>query len=102
MMYIQVFDEATNAVYDTFGIEPEEFDIIFPNGTDIAFIDEVIERENDKDLENALSNIWKRRTPKNEINGLHGILFYGFEEKKEYYPNRRDEDAVNPDGSRLR
>ena len=102
MMYIQVFDEATNAVYDIFGIEPEEFDIIFSEGTDIAFIDEVVERENGKDIENALSKVWKRRTPKRKINGLHGILFYGFKEKKEYYPNRRDEDAVNPDGTRLR
>jgi hypothetical protein len=26
----------------------------------------------------------------------------GLEHKKAYYPTRRDEDAVNPDGTRLR
>ena len=34
--------------------------------------------------------------------GLHGLLFYGLDEKKRYYPSRRDEEAQNPDGSRLR
>jgi hypothetical protein len=34
--------------------------------------------------------------------GIHGILFYELEYKKQYYPTRRDEEAVNPNGSRLR
>jgi len=34
--------------------------------------------------------------------GIHGTLFYELDDKKQYYPTRRDEEAVNPDGSQLR
>jgi hypothetical protein len=39
---------------------------------------------------------------KRDVVGIHGTLFYELEEKKVYYPSRRDEEAANPDGSRLR
>lgn len=41
MKNIQVFDGAENAVYDIFVATDEEFALIFPDGTDVAFIDEV-------------------------------------------------------------
>ena len=53
-------------------------------------------------LNAAFAAIWTRRVPKRQAMGIHGILFYGCEHKKVYYPTRRDEEAVNPDGSRLR
>jgi hypothetical protein len=99
---IQVFDGAENAVYDIFAATDEEFALIFPNGTDVAFIDEVYKNQSSQKLDAAFSEIWKRRVPKRQAMGIHGILFYEFEHKKAFYPNRRDEDAVNPDGSRLR
>jgi hypothetical protein len=34
--------------------------------------------------------------------GIHGLLFYELEGKKQYYPTRRDEEAENPGGSKLR
>jgi len=36
------------------------------------------------------------------VNGIHGALFYELEINKIYYPTRKDEEAVNPDGSLLR
>jgi hypothetical protein len=39
---------------------------------------------------------------KKDAMGIHGALFYELAEKYAYYPTRRDEEAVNPDGSRLR
>jgi hypothetical protein len=43
-----------------------------------------------------------RRIAKKEAMGIHGLLFYELEDKKVYYPTRRDEEAINPDGTRLR
>ena len=43
-----------------------------------------------------------RRIPKINVNGIHGLLFYENERKKPYYPTRRDEEAINPDGTPLR
>lgn len=91
MKNIQVFDGAENAVYD-----------IFPDGTDVAFIDEVYQKQPSQTLDAAFSAIWKRRMPKRQAMGIHGILFYQCEHKKAYYSTRRDEGAVNPNGSRLR
>ncbi|WP_371766342.1 hypothetical protein [Massilia sp.] len=102
MKNIQVFDGAENAVYDIFAATDEEFALIFPDGTDVAFIDEVYQKQPSQTLDAAFTEIWRRRVPKRQAMGIHGILFYEFEHKKAYYPTRRDEEAVNLNGSRLR
>lgn len=102
MKNIQIVDGADNAVYDIFAATDEEFDLIFAPGTDIAFIDEVCARQPAQVLNPAFAALWQRRVPKRQAMGLHGLLFYGCEHKKACYPTRRDEEAVNPDGSRLR
>ena len=102
MRNIQVIDAAVNAVYDVFAATDEEFALIFPEGHDIAFIDEVLNRRPRAALDEAFARIWKRRIPKAKVAGIHGLLFYDLAQKKPYYPTRRDEEAVNPDGSRLR
>lgn len=99
---IQVVDGADNAVYDIFAATDEEFALIFPNRADVAFIDEVYQQHSPQALYAAVTEIWKRRVPKRQAMGIHGMLFYGCEHKKVYYPTRRDEEAINPDGSRLR
>lgn len=102
MKNIQIFDGADNAVYDIFAATDEEFALIFSSGTDVAFIDEVYEQQSAEDLDADFKAIWQRRVPKSQVVGIHGILFYESEHKKVYYPTRRDEEAVNPDGSMLR
>lgn len=102
MKNIQVFDRADNAVYDVFAATDEEFALIFPNDTDVAFIDEVYQKQPSQTLDAAFTEIWKRRVPKRQVMGIHGILFYECEHKKAYYPTRRDEEAVNPNGAKLR
>lgn len=102
MKNIQVFDGASNAVYDIFSATDDEFALIFPTGEDVAFIDEVYERQDAGALNSAFERIWARRIPKKEAMGIHGLLFYELEEKKQFYPTRRDEEAQNPDGTRLR
>ncbi|MFT3881443.1 MAG: hypothetical protein QM703_17480 [Gemmatales bacterium] len=102
MKNIQIIDDAANCVYDIFAATDEEFGLLFPPGQDVAFVDEVYSRENTTRLNHALSQIWSRRVRKSEAIGIHGILFYGHAEKAIYYPTRRDEQAVNPDGTLLR
>lgn len=102
MRNIQVIDGAENCVYDVFAATDEEFALVFPDGQDIAFIDEVYERHPEPTLEAAFIRIWKRPVAKADVQGIHGTLFYGLDEKKCYYPTRRDDEAINPDGSRLR
>jgi hypothetical protein len=102
MKNIQVIDGALNCVYDIFAATDEEFDLIFPSSEDVAFIEEVYARGEEIKLNEAFRQIWSRRVRKIEVNGIHGVLFYQLESKKVYYATRRDEEAVNPDGTRLR
>jgi hypothetical protein len=100
---IQVVDSAQNSVYDIFAATDEEFSLIFPDGQDVAFIDEVVAGARDRvRLDEAFANLWMRRIKKCDAMGIHGLLFYELEMKKQYYPTRRDEEAVNPDGTPLR
>ena len=59
-------------------------------------------RGNQQELDDAFHRIWGRRVPKRDVVGIHGLLFVELDYKKQYYPTRRDEEAINPDGSRLR
>ncbi|NGZ86392.1 hypothetical protein [Duganella aceris] len=102
MKNIQIFDGAENAVYDIFAATDEEFALIFSPSTDVAFIDEVYEQQSAEILDTIFTAIWQRRVQKSQAMGIHGILFYENEHKKVYYPTRRDEEAVNPEGSQLR
>jgi hypothetical protein len=102
MKNIQVIDGAANSAYDVFAATDEEFALIFPAGQDVAFIDEVMARGPEKLLDEVFTRIWGRRIPKRDAMGIHGLLFYELEHKKQYYPTRRDEEAINPDGTRLR
>jgi len=102
MKNIQVIDGAVNAVYDIFAAPDEVFALVFPPGTDVAFIEDIERRPNAKVTFDALNTIWKHRVPKAQAMGIHGVLFYGLYSKRQNYPTLRDEEAINPDGSRLR
>ncbi|AVB20695.1 MULTISPECIES: hypothetical protein [Pseudomonas syringae group] len=102
MKNIQIIDGAENCVYDIFGATEDEFFLIFLNGTDIAFIDEVYANGSSEKLDAVFDKIWKRPVMKGDVQGIHGTLFYELEGKKIYYPSRLDREAVNPDGSLLR
>lgn len=82
MKNIQVIDGAEHAGYDIFSATEEEFALISPEGQDIAFIDEVLDRKAPTKLGAALEMIWKRRIPKCKTNEIHGLLLYGQEKKK--------------------
>jgi hypothetical protein len=102
MKNIQVIDGAENTAYNIFSATDDEFDMIFPVGQDVAFIDEVMARGPQEALDAAFDRIWKRRIPKKDVIGIHGLLFYELEYKKQYYPTRKDEEACNPNSTRLR
>src|SRR5580658_1972971 len=101
MKNIQIIDGAVNCVYDIFAATEDEFATIFPPGQDVAFAEDVWARENAAALEAVFESIWQRRIAKPSALGIHGTLFYGLPEKKIYYPQLVDAEAVNPDGSRL-
>lgn len=102
MKNIQIIDSADNCVYDIFSVTDAQFDLIFAKDTDIAFIEDVYKRENHDALDRAFADIWQRRLCKEDVNGIHGTLFYGLQNKKQFYPDLMDNGARNPDGTLIR
>ena len=102
MKNIMVIDGAENCVYDVFEAADDVFALIFGPGTDIAFIEDIEQRPGADDVMRALGTTWSNRVPKRQAMGIHGIVFYESYAKRQYYPTLRDEEACNPDGSRLR
>jgi hypothetical protein len=99
---IQIIDGAVNCVYDIFSATDEEFDLIFPRGHDVAFIDEIYQSGDPEKLDDVFNRIWRRRVRKVDAQGIHGTIFYELDEKKDFYPTRKDEEAINPNGTFLR
>ena len=93
MKNIQVIDGADNCAYDVFSISDRMFEIIFPlEGQDVEFMDEVIERLGQEEAERLLQGIWDNPCPKPLVNGIHGTVFFEFDRKKQYYPNKKEVD----------
>ena len=90
---ILIIDGAANCAYDCFQADDELFAAIFPaDGQDIEFIEDFGAREADGRLNHLFAAMWKRPVAKTNIRGIDGTLFYGLQEKKEFYPNKRDSD----------
>ncbi len=100
MKNIQVIDSGENCTYDIFQATDEEFALIFPDETDIEFIEDFIARVDEEIAIKTLDPIWERRLDKKNIKGIHGTLFYDLEDKKKYYPTKKDAEMIaNPNDS---
>jgi hypothetical protein len=90
---IQVIDGAINAAYNIYAATDEQFALIFPDGADIEFIEDFIERVGEDAAGKILAPLWGRRINKADVVGIHGTLFYELRDiKKHYYPNKRFSD----------
>jgi len=62
MKNIQIIDGAVNSVYDIFQATEDEFAVIFPDGTDVAFSDEIYDGGDEQSLIALFTKIWQRRS----------------------------------------
>ena len=99
MKNIQVIDGAENCTYDVFAATEEQFDLIFPGGTDVEFIEDVIQRLGEDRASAVMTPLWGRRCDKKTIQGIHGTLFFELLNKKKYYPTKIDAEMQKPDSA---
>ena len=91
MKNIQVIDGADNCTYDIFAVSEEDFDTLFPKpNQNIEFIEDVVDRIGEQKIRDLNSRLWNNRILKEEVNGIHGTLFYQLLSKKKYYPSKID------------
>ena len=92
MKNIQVIDGADNCTFPVFQVTDDEFALIFPDpGQDIQFSEDLDER-----ALQALIPAWNRPIMKTNAMGIHGTLFYHFDEKRQYFPKTKRERDWNP------
>ena len=93
MKNIQVIDGADNSKYLIYSASDDEFDQIFPDGSDIEFIEELIERLGETVVASMMEAVFERPVTKDKVFGIHGTLFYELvNSKKRFYPNKRFSD----------
>jgi len=91
---IQVIDGADNCTYSIYAATDDEFEVIFPNGTNVEFIEDFFDRVGENRAIEITGNLWKRLLNKNEVQGIHGTLFYQLLYKKRYYPTKKESEMV--------
>lgn len=94
MKNIQIIDGADNCTYSIFSVPDEIFREIFPNETDIEFIDDFIKRVGE-DRATEISNImWSNPAAKRSVCGIHGTIFYELDFKRRFYPTKKEAEMV--------
>jgi hypothetical protein len=100
MRNIQIIDAAENATFSTFQATDAEFALIFPDGRDIELAEDLFERIGNKRAHDLLTPIWCRPVLKRDAMGIHGTLFYGWNQRRIHLPTSKrevdwDEGAIN-------
>jgi hypothetical protein len=101
MKNIQIIDGAPNATFSIFQASDEEFETIFPNGSEMEIVEDVVARLGEQLAGEAISPMWQRPVLKRDADGIHGTLFYDGDHRREYLPfSRREVDwpagSINP------
>ena len=98
MKNIMVIDGANNCNYDIYKVDDIIYSIIFPDfGQDIEFGEDLDSRIAEGSAnEMVLKDLYKHRIKKEDVDGIHGILFSDLKHIKSiYYPNKRQSDNEN-------
>ncbi len=91
-----VVDGAKNSTYDVYSVGEDLFSIVFPNETDVAFLDELVRRVRLLGMDEAdfCNKLYSNPVGKKDISGLHGVLHStGSYCEKAYFPNRMESDV---------
>jgi hypothetical protein len=92
MKYIQVIDGALNCTYSIFAAADDEFELLFPDGIDIEFNDDLFSRLGAAEAARLLAKVYGRLVDKKSVVGIHGTLFFEMKHKKKYYPTKRESE----------
>jgi hypothetical protein len=88
MKNIQVIDGAKNSTFDVYSVPNSLFCTLFPNGTDIAFVEELA------DTIPGMDKLYLRPLRKTEVRGIHGTLHLKLSDAEpKYFPSRHESDV---------
>jgi hypothetical protein len=95
MKNIQAIDGAENGTFSIFQATDEEFDLLFPEGTDIAFLEDIEARLTAEQQNDVFKALWSRPIDKKTVDGIHGTYFVDLGHRKVFFPSRREADVLD-------
>ncbi len=95
MKNVQVIDGGVNSIFEIYQISDEQFDMVFPQNTDIAFLDEVNQRIDPNSNTSFWNEFYSKQIAKPEVIGIHGTLhLFANDYVKRSFPNRCESDVL--------
>lgn len=95
MKNIQVIDNAANSIFEIYQVPDDLFHVVFPNETDVAFIDEVERAFEARDGKRLWSILYQHPVNKKQVNGIQGTLHLtGSPVDKSYFPTRKEAEVI--------
>ena len=89
MKNVQIIDGAINSVFEIYGVSDPIFNKLFPNGTDISFMEDFAEQDP------VWLGFYNNRVSKQSVPGIHGTLHLGDKaEKARFFPTRHEADVM--------
>jgi hypothetical protein len=89
---VQIIDGAQNCTFSIFKATDEEFGWLFPAaGQDIQFAEDIEIPEG-----RTLAGFWERPIRKQDVVGIHGTVFYEFQQKRYLFPTTKREQDWMP------
>lgn len=100
MKNFQFIEPAENCAFLVHEAEDSDFALIFPaDGQDVEFFEDLVARLGEVAVGQLIARATKRWVAKPEVRGIHGTLYFGYENRKKYFPNKREADLdVAPRG----
>jgi hypothetical protein len=95
MKNIQAIDGAQNATFSIFQATDEEFALLFPDNTDIAFLEDIEARLTEEQQERIFNALWSRPVDKKTVQGIHGTYFVDLDRRKVFFPTRKEAEVLN-------
>lgn len=95
MKNVQVIDGAQNATFSIFQATDEEFELLFPDSTDVSFREDVEERLTEEQQHRVFAALWSRPVDKKTVQGIHGTYFVDLDRRKVYFPTRKEAEVLN-------
>jgi hypothetical protein len=95
MKNIQVIDGAQNATFSVFEATDAEFGLIFPDGTDVAFLCDVKSRLTEDQIRQVFGSLWSRPVNKKTMRGIQGTYFADLDRRAALFPTRKEAEVLN-------
>ncbi|HKZ55812.1 MAG TPA: hypothetical protein VJ123_10050 [Anaerolineales bacterium] len=96
MKNVQVVDGGANSVFELYAVVDDVFNLMFPNGNDVAFLEDIERVFLERGDERLWQDVYANRLDKRSVQGIHGTLHLtGSPCDPRFFPTRKEEEVLH-------